>query len=321
VPTTEDPAIQPDGSQGRTERSVREHVSEGERSEPPAGRRRGLPTPYLLLLPSALFMALLFGWPLLSGVVEAFQGPDGFTTANWERMAGEPRFWEAVRNTLLLAAVVIPLQFVLALTMALLLHAKPRFGGFYFYVWAVPLAVSDLAAGLVWLSIFTDLGYLNSTLVNLGFVERGVEWLLYSNPSRLFLTVVVAEVWRATSLVLIIVVAGMQVIPKDYDEAAQVLGATFWQRLWHITLPLLRPSLQVALILRTILAFEAFAVAQALTGRNFPLLVGETYEWSVNLQNPAVASAVALVVLGMSMVVSVIYLRALRQPDAAGSGR
>lgn len=283
--------------------------------------RNRLPVPYLLLLPSALFMVLLFGWPLLSGIVEAFQGPNGFTLANWQRMAGEPRFWESVRNTLLLTAVVIPIQFVFALAMAMLLQAKPKFAGFYFYVWAVPLAVSDLAAGLVWLSIFTDLGYLNSTLVGLGLSEHGVEWLRYDRPQLLFLTVVVAEIWRATSLVLIIVVAGMQAIPRDYDEAAQVLGATFWQRLWHITLPLLRPSLQVALILRTILAFEAFAVARALTGRTFPLLVGETYEWSVGLQNPAVASAVALVVLGMSMVVAVIYLRALRQPDAAGSGR
>lgn len=283
--------------------------------------RQRLALPYLLLVPSAVFMALLFGWPLLSGVLSAFSGPDGFTTANWERMAGEPRFWEAVRNTLLLTVVVIPIQFVLALTMALLLHARPRFAGLHFYVWAVPLAISDLAAGLVWLSIFTDRGYLNSSLVGLGFVQDGVQWLNYQNPTSLFLTVVMAEVWRATSLVLIIVVAGMQVIPRDYDEAAQVLGATFWQRLWHVTLPLLRPSLQVALILRTILAFEAFAVAQALTGRTFPLLVGETYEWSVNLQNRAVASAVALVVLGMSMAVAVIYLRALRQPDAAGGGR
>jgi multiple sugar transport system permease protein len=291
-------------------------------SAPAGPRSRGhVPIPYLLLIPSAAFMALLFGWPLLSGIMEAFRGPEGFTTANWERMAGEPRFWEAVRNTLLLTAVVIPIQFIFALAMALLLQAKPRFVGFYFYVWAVPLAISDLAAGLVWLAIFTDLGYLNSVLVNLGLVERGVAWLNYQSHASLFFTIVVAEVWRATSLVLIIVVAGMQVIPKDYDEAAQVLGATFWQRLWYVTLPLLRPSLQVALILRTILALEAFAVAQALTGRTFPLLVGETYEWSVNLQNPAVASAVALVVLGLSMLVAIVYLRALRQPDSVGGSR
>jgi multiple sugar transport system permease protein len=202
--------------------------------------------------------------------------------------------------------------------MALLLQTKPRFSGFYFYVWAVPLAISDLAAGLVWLAILDDRGYLNSALVNLGFVRHEVAWLSYLNPTSQFLAVVAAEVWRSTALVVIIIVAGMQVIPRDYDELAQVLGATFWQRLWHVTLPLLRPSLQVALILRTILAFETFAVAVALTGRNFPLLVGETFEWSVNLQNRQVASAVALVVLGMSMVIAAIYLRALRQPDSSG---
>lgn len=95
-----------------------------------------------------------------------------------------------------------------------------------------------------------------------------------------------AEIWRATSLVLVIVVSGMQGIPKDYDEAAAVFGASYWQRLWQVTLPLLKPSLQVALILRTILAFQTFAVAQALTGESFPLLVGETYRWYSALNNP-----------------------------------
>jgi multiple sugar transport system permease protein len=286
----------------------------------PALERSRRAVPYLLLVPSVLFMALLLGYPLLSGIGAAFRGPDGgFSTENWARLAAEPRFWQAVRNTLLLAVVVIPIQFVLALGMALLLQARPRFASVYFYVWAVPLAISDLAAGLVWLSIFTDRGYLNSVLVRLGL--QGVDWLSYQNPATQFLTVVVAEVWRATALVLIIVVAGMQAIPKDYDEAAQVLGATLWQRLRHVTLPLLRPSLQVALILRTILALEAFAVAQALTGQTFPLLVGETYEWAVTLQNPPVASALSLVVLALSMVVALVYLRALRQPESVRGAR
>ncbi|WP_245718973.1 carbohydrate ABC transporter permease [Micromonospora rhizosphaerae] len=260
-------------------------------------------------------MALLFGWPVATGIIEAFRGPDGLTLANFERMTGEPNFWDSVRNTLLLIAVVIPVQFVLAFAMALLLQAKLRFSGIYFYVWAIPLAVSDLAAGLVWLAVFSDRGYLNSVLVTLGLGD-GFAWLSYQNESTMLLAVFMAELWRSTSLVLLIVVAGLQVVPKDYDEAAQIFGATFWQRLRHVTLPLVKPSLQVALILRTILAFQAFAVAQALTGRDFPLLVGETYEWFATLQNPAVATAVALVVLGMSLLTSVIYLRALRQPEA-----
>ncbi|MEQ3549196.1 sugar ABC transporter permease [Pseudonocardia nematodicida] len=279
-------------------------------STPSATAHRRLP--YLLILPSLVFMVLLLGWPMITGLTEAFRGPDGPTLAHWQRMLGEPRFYDAVKNTLLLIAIVIPVQFALALGMGLLLQAKLRFGGVHFYVWAVPLAVSDLAAGLVWLSIFADQGYLNSALSAIGLPV--FSWLSYQSPATMLMAVVVAEIWRSTALVLIIVVAGMQMIPREYDEAAQVFGGGAWQRFRHVTLPLLRPSLQVALILRTILAVQTFAVAQALTGRNFPLLVGETYEWFVTLQNPGVASAVALVVLGISLAVSAIYLRALREP-------
>jgi multiple sugar transport system permease protein len=129
--------------------------------------------------------------------------------------------------------------------------------------------------------------------------------------------VLIAEVWRATSLVFVIVVAGLQSIPKDYEEAASVFGASFWHRLWHVTLPLLRPSLQTALILRTILAFQTFAVAMALTGQNFPLVVGETYRWYTGLQDANVASALALVVMAVSMVTAVGYLKLLRDQSEA----
>jgi multiple sugar transport system permease protein len=274
--------------------------------------------PYVLLLPSALFMVALFGWPVIAAVQQAFTGAHGSRTENWRQMAAEPQFWESVRNTLLLIVVLIPLQFVLAVAMALLLAQRLRASGFYFYVWALPLAVSDLAAGLVWLSIFTDNGYLNSVLGFIGIDP--VAWLSYRNPTTMFLAVLVAELWRATSLVLVILVAGMQMIPRDYDEAAQVFGASFWQRLRHVTLPLMRPSIQVALILRTILAFQAFAVAQALTGNEFPLLVGQTYLWFVTLNDAHVASAVALVVLGVSMITAIGYLFLLRQPRASGGG-
>lgn len=286
----------------------------------PALRSRGprLPLPYLLLIPSALFMLALFGWPLVQGVLTSVQTPGGgYGLDGARRMTAEPHFWPAVRNTVLLIVIVIPLQFALAIAMALLLRERPRLSGLYFYVWAVPLAVSDLAAGLIWLAIFADQGYLNSALAHLG--GSGYEWLSYRHGATMLAAVVVAELWRATSLVFIIIVGGLSVVPKEYDEAAQVFGATFWQRLRHVTLPLLRPSIQVALILRTILALQTFAVAQALTGRGFPLLIGETYQWYVRLQDPYAASAVAMVILLVSMFTSVVYLRALRRPDALGA--
>ena len=280
-------------------------------------RRAKPPTAILLIAPSLIFMTALFLWPLVVGVTQAFSGPDGPTTAYVRRMADDPYFWEATRNTALLIVVLIPLQFVLALAMALLLRQRPKLAGLHFYIWVVPLAVSDLAAGLVWLSVFTDQGYLNSTLDRVGLGTYS--WLSFENPGTMFLAVVIAELWRATSLVFVIVVAGMQGIPRDYDEAASVFGATYWQRVRHVILPQLRPSLQVALILRTILALEAFAVAQALTGRSFPLLVGETYQWYYNLQNPNVATAIALVVLVLSILASIGYLRLMRRnPEMTG---
>jgi multiple sugar transport system permease protein len=264
----------------------------------------------LLIAPSLLFMTALFTWPLVVGVGQAFLGDDGPTAAYVQRMLDNPYFWRAARNTALLVVVLIPVQFALALGMALLVRARPRFLGLHFYVWVVPLAVSDLAAGLVWLSIFTDRGYLNSVLDPLG--AESYAWLSYQNPSTVFMAVMLAELWRSTSLVFVILVAGLQGIPRDYDEAAAVLGATYWQRLRHVILPQLLPSLQVALILRTILALETFAVARALSGRDFPLLIGETYEWYYNLRNPHLAAAIALVILAVSLLAAVGYLRLLR---------
>ncbi|WP_223253025.1 carbohydrate ABC transporter permease [Arthrobacter sp. AFG7.2] len=283
------------------------------RGRPP--RKSSTSAAMLLIAPSIVFMTLLFGWPMVSGVLQAFGGPEGLTTANFSRMAQDPYFWSSVGNTLLLIVVMIPIQFVLALAMALLIRAKPRGSSVYFYIWAIPLAVSDLAAGLVWLTVFTDRGYLNSVLASVGM--EPVSWLAYDNYASMFMAVLIAEVWRATSLVFVIVVAGLQSIPKDYEEAASVFGAGFWDRLFHVTLPLLRPSLQTALILRTILAFQTFAVALALTGQNFPLVVGETYRWYTGLQDANVASALALVVMAVSMVTAIGYLKLLRDQSEA----
>lgn len=281
------------------------------------GPRRRVPAAVWLIGPSIIFMVLLLGWPVVEGILQAFQNEQGFTLEFVTRMVQDPYFWPAVRNTLLLIVVMIPIQFAFAITMALLLRSNPRLHKVHFFVWAIPLALSDLAAGLVWLSIFNDRGYLNSVLSWFGL--EGTSWLAYDNQTTMFICVLIAELWRATSLVLVIVVAGLQGIPKDYDEAAQVFGATFWQRLRYVTLPLLKPSLQVALILRTILAFQTFAVAQALTGQNFPLVVGETYRWYTGLQNPNVAAALALVILVVSMLTSIFYLRALRDKNQGGT--
>ena len=280
------------------------------------GRRRLSPA-FLLILPSMIFMVAFFGYPTVQAVLAAFTDQNGPTLTYAAHMWNDPNFGLAVRDTLLLIVAVIPIQFALALIMALALQAKPKFAALHFYLWAVPFAISDLAAGLVWLSIFDDNGYINSLLVDMGF--KSIGWLNYQNYFGMLAAVAIAEIWRATSLVLIIIVSGMQGIPADYGEAAAVFGASPWQRFWHVTMPMLKPSLQVALILRTILAFQTFAVAQALTGQTFPLLVGETYRYYQSLLNPNVASVYAVLILVISMITAAVYLRLLRDQTIEGN--
>jgi multiple sugar transport system permease protein len=283
---------------------------------PVARRRRRETAPYLLLAPTILFMAAFFLWPMLQALVLAVRDSSGaFSIEPIRRMALDPKFFEAVRNTIGLTVVVVPAQVILALVMSLVLMAGLRGAGVFLYAWAIPLAISDLAAGIVWLAIFTDRGYLNSVLVNLGLSDVGFSFLSYEHPLSIFLCVAIAETWRATALVMVILLAGLQVIPKEYAEAAEVFGATTWQRIRHVTLPLLRPSLQVALIIRTILAFQAFAVVIALAAYNLPVLAGETYRWYGDLRNPNVAAAYAMVIMLFSLVNTGIYLRALRVRD------
>src|SRR5690606_34017514 len=111
------------------------------------------------------------------------------------------------------------------LAMAMLLKGIERGRSAILYIWTIPLGVSDLAAGLAWLAILDDRGYFNALLLSLGFIDAPVSWLSYQSPLALFVCVMLAEIWRATAIVLVILVAGVQLIPKEYGEAAEVFGA------------------------------------------------------------------------------------------------
>jgi multiple sugar transport system permease protein len=272
--------------------------------------------PYLLIAPSLAFLAILFFVPLVQTVALAFQADGIWSTENFTRMTSDLNFTDAVVNTFELVIIVVPLQLLLALAMAMMLQYLRGGRDIVLWIWSIPLGISDLAAGLVWLAILTDKGYLNTILVRLGVLSGPQSWLSYETPATLLAAIVVAELWRATAIVLVILVAGVQLIPKEYGEAADVFGATPWQRFTRVTLPLLKPSIQTALILRTVLAFEMFAIVLSIGGRNFPVLVSEAFNWQYNQQDFGVAAAYAVIVMAVSLAATLIYLWALRTPAA-----
>ncbi|HHY51522.1 MAG TPA: sugar ABC transporter permease [Alphaproteobacteria bacterium] len=273
--------------------------------------------PYLLLAPATIFLVVFFLYPFVQIAVLAFSGPEGFTLQHVTTMAMHWKFQGALWTTIGLAAVVVPIQLALALTMASIVTRLRAGRNTILYIFTVPLGLSDLAAGIIWLAIFEQSGFLNSMLYGLGLIEQPILFLGYQNVWMIFVAVVLAEVWRATAIVMVILVSGMGLIPREYHEAAEVFGAGPWKRFLKVTLPLLRPSLQTALILRTIAAFEVFAVVIALGGTTLPVLMGETFQWQFALQNRNVASAYALVILAISILSTLVFLRVLRVPKGA----
>ena len=274
----------------------------------PTRRRLGW-APYALLAPSLVYLVVFFAMPMVNAFGLAFQGDEGgYSLEPIRRMLGDERFAKALTTTLLLVVIIVPIQFVVAMGMALVVNARLKGTDLWLYVFALPLGVSELAAGIVWFSIFTEQGWLNSLLTQVGILDRPFIFLDYQRPTLLILTIVVAEAWRATSIVMIILVAGLQGIPRDYLEAADVFGATAWQRVRHVILPLLKPSIRVALILRTILAFQVFATVVALAGSATNVLAGEAYRWYQNLRDARVAAAYASLILILSVVSTILFL-------------
>ena len=268
--------------------------------------------PYALIAPSVVFLGVLFIVPLVQTVWLSVSTGDGVSLENYQRMAGDLNFSLAVSNTFLLTLVVVPIQVVLALVMATMVTKLDKGRELVLWVLTIPLGISDLAAGLAWLALLQNTGYLNSALYALGLISGPTGWLSQETPWALFVSIAMAEVWRATAIVLVILIAGLQLIPKEFSEAAEIFGARPWTRFRKITLPLLKPSLQSALILRTVLAFEVFAVVYALGGRNFPVLAGEAYVWQNENQNYGVAAAYAVLIMAISLAATAVYLRVLR---------
>jgi multiple sugar transport system permease protein len=273
--------------------------------------------PFALLLPSLIYLGLLILVPMVAALLLAVQADNGtFTTEFIERMTGDVNFNDAWRNTLLLLVLIVPLQIVLALAMALLIHSRFKGHSVFLYIYAIPLAISDLAAGILWLSIFTERGYLNTIGQGVGVIQTPPVYLSFENFGGLLAAIVIAESWRATAIVMVILVAGLQLIPRDYFEAADLFGASRIRRTIHVVLPLLRPSLQSALIIRTIFAFQTFAVVLALAGRNMPVIAAEAYSWYANNRNAHLAASYALLLLGLTIVFTIVYLRVLGLREA-----
>jgi multiple sugar transport system permease protein len=230
-------------------------------------------TGWLLLIPALLILGLVFIYPIarafwlslftenLGTQLQAqFSG-----LSNYQRMLGDGRFWQSLYNTSVFTVISVILELILGLGVALILN-KSFFGrGVVRTIAILPWALPTAIMGLAWAWIFNDqYGVVNDIFTRLGLINTGINWL--GTPSLAMTALIIADVWKTTPFISIILLAGLQSIPEDLYEAHKMDGASPWQSFFQITLPLLMPQILIALLFRFAQSFGIFDLVQVMTG-------------------------------------------------------
>ena len=293
--------------------------------------RRACGLEVALAMPMILYLLLLTAAPIVETLRLSLGGPldGGFPSlGRYRALFSSDVFWIALRNTIVVALLSVTLEMSLGLALAFTLHARFPARGLVRTLALMPLGVPTVVSAAVMLLLFARAGYLNAILLDAAdaLAAAGISWRFepvgwtVAGGWRTLFTVAVADAWKVVPVVTLVLLAGLQAIPQEVEEAARTDGATGWRRLVYVVLPLLAPYLTAAVILRAIDAFRIFEIALVLAGRIEPVL--GTFIWSryaPPTSDPftAAAGAVVLFVLILAFVVLYLGLVARREEVAA----
>jgi multiple sugar transport system permease protein len=294
---------------------ARPRLSPLERGE----RRLGM----LLLAPAFVLLAAVVVYPIVDLVITSFQfsnlaqpwmGTPFVGFENYARAMGDDRFWEATWHTVTYILVTVPGAVVVGLGLALLANQPfkvkwpVRLG--LLLPWALPLVFSGLI--FRWFFEYSQ-GLVNNALIAFGLAPKS--WL--TDPTLAFIAICIAIVWKTSSFVALVLLAGLQTIPRSLYEAADIDGASRWQQFWEITLPMLRPAIVVALIFRTITAIQTFDIPYAMTnggpGHATETLAMYIHKTTIDFLDLGYGSALAVLMFVVSALATAGYLRYTRR--------
>ena len=236
-------------------------------------RKREIQTGWLLIIPALLILALVFIYPIGRAFILSFFTENLGTElkpvfsglSNYTRMFGDGRFWQSISNTTIFTIISIFLELVLGMIFALILNQSFFGRGFARTSALIPWALPTAVMGLAWAWIFNgQYGVVNDILRRLGIIQEGITWL--GEPTLAMLSLIIADVWKTTPFIALILLAGLQSIPQDLYEAHAIDGATPWQSFRQITLPLLTPQILISLLFRFAQSFGIFDLVQVMTG-------------------------------------------------------
>lgn len=269
----------------------------------------------LMLAPALLVYTVYVVYPVGYSIFYSFTDYNGVTdakyvgTANYRHMADDSLFWSSMRNTMVVLGVAVVLLVPLAFLLAVLLSSRIRGAGVLRALIFAPAIVAPILVGLIWVFILDPhIGLANAFLASLGFT--GPEWI--GGTSLTPVSVALVYTWQTVGFIMTIFYAGIRMMPRDVLEASQLDGATKWQQLRYVTVPMLQESFAICTVLAITGVFKIFELVYVLTGGGpihlSEVLVSYMYYVTFQLQNYGYGLALAVVVCVLGAVVSLAYL-------------
>ncbi|HEX7223623.1 MAG TPA: sugar ABC transporter permease [Candidatus Limnocylindrales bacterium] len=284
--------------------------------------RRLSATPYLFLAPALLLIGVFVVYPILSVVYYSFTDysistpPVWIGTENYEKLMGDPTFWLALTHSLVYL-VVTPILIVLAIGLAIIVNRRLRGIHVFRALYYVPAVSGTIAIGISWRWLFDTNGLVNSVLLSLGLIDRPVQWL--AEPAAILPIAMLLTIWAGVGYYSVIFLAGLQNINEDLYDAARIDGCSDLQKHRYVSIPGLRPQIVFVAVISSLAALKVFDEIYVLTNRTGGILDSGTtvvfylWEQAFRLTHAGYASAIAIVLLLLTLVFSIVNVRLLER--------
>jgi len=284
-----------------------------------APSKRELLLPFFLVAPALVVLLTLSIYPLIYSITISLQqqtaSGEVWSLVHFKRLASDGFFQTALVHTVVYATAALTCEFLLGLGLALLLNQQIRGRELFRASLLVPMMLPTVVVGVVWrLLLHPNFGAINGTLKQIGIDTESLTWT--ASPRLAFLAVIAVDVWQWTPFVFLVLLAGLQAIPQEPYEAALIDGSTRWQTFRHVTLPLLKPAILIVLLLRTMDLLRVFDQVFILTeggpGFGTEMISLYIYRTAFRFFDFGYAAAMSFVLLLLTNVVSVVYLKLLQ---------
>ena len=270
---------------------------------------------YILVAPKVIGLLILNIIPLIQTFILSFQKTGDFGSSQWagfenyKRLFSDPAVWQATGNTLKYVLMVIPFIIIFSLLVAVLLNQKIKGKSIYRVIYFLPMVAAPAAVAMVWKWLFnSEFGLINYLLSLIGI--QGPQWV--SDPNFALIAIAIVGIWSAVGYNMILLLAGLQEIPKDYYEAASIDGAGSIRQFFSVTLPLVSPSLYFVMVTSIISAFQVFDVIFMMIDKtsmaieSTQSLVYLFYQHSFTVNDKGYGSAIIMLLLAIIMVITFI---------------